>query len=68
MIANEKTLTRLQAAKYLGIGLEAMKLLIAKSAAGHLKPRLKWYRLHDKAPYKFKIKDLDEFIAGRMNK
>lgn len=68
MIANEKTLTRSEAAAYLGIGIEAMKLLIAKSAAGALKPRLKWFRMHDKAPYQFRVKDLDEFIAGRMNK
>lgn len=67
-VANEETLTRAQAAEYLGIGMEAMKLLIAKSAAGALKPRLTWYRPHDKAPYQFRVKDLNAFIAGRINK
>lgn len=67
-IGNEQVLTRGQAAEYLGIKMDAMKLLIAKSAAGLVKPRLNWIRLHDKAPYQFRIRDLDEFIKARTNK
>ena len=67
-IGNEQVLTRAQAAEYLGIKIDAMKLLIAKSAAGLIQPRLNWIRLHDTAPYQFRVKDLDAFIKARTNK
>lgn len=66
-IGSFEAMTAQRAAEYLGISMSKLNRMIAKTKAGLLKPKLKWIRLHETAPYIFRKQDLDEFIAGRMN-
>lgn len=66
-IGEYKGMSKASAAKYLGVSLSKFNVMIAKSRAGILKPKLKWIRIHDSAPYIFRKEDLDDFISNRFN-
>lgn len=66
-IGSYEGMTKASAAKYLGVSLSKFNIMIAKSRAGILKPKLKWIRIHDSAPYIFIKEDLDDFISKRFN-
>lgn len=66
-IGSYEAMTAQRAADYLGISMSKLNRMIAKTKAGILKPKLKWIRLHETAPYIFRKQDLDEFIEECVN-